>query len=108
MSRIERKTALPVLDIVKEWMRDSPLREGLTQRLVCDAWDEVSGASSRTVRLFFRGGILYVTLNSSVARASLSARVPEMIREINEKVRAHSLYVGDDGAEGPVKEIRLK
>ncbi|MBQ9475197.1 MAG: DUF721 domain-containing protein [Bacteroidales bacterium] len=108
MSRMQRKTARPALDFVREWLQENSLGEGLNTQIIYNAWDEVSNASQRTVRRYFHDGILYVTLNSSVARAALFSRSRELVRELNAKVRENVLFTGDGNPDGPVKELRLK
>ena len=63
--RIKRKNAIPIASAIREYLRDAHLTTGLNTRLIFKAWDEVSGASSFTLKRFFRSGKLYITLNSS-------------------------------------------
>lgn len=107
-NRIARKTAQPMSEIVAEYIRAMKLASGLNVRRVFEAWEQASGAGSYTTKMFYRGGRLHVTLNSSVARNHLSFQKDMIIMKMNQLLRDDELFVKDDPATGYVSEIILK
>ncbi|MGN0189498.1 MAG: DciA family protein, partial [Candidatus Cryptobacteroides sp.] len=81
---------------------------GLNSHKVFTAWDEVSGAGSRTIGRSFRNGILYCSLSSAVLRSELKFRLPDIRRQINERLAADKFFIRSDGDPEPVKNIVLK
>lgn len=107
-SGIARKQALPMSELVDMYIRSMKLAAGLNTRCIFSAWDEVSQASAYTIRRFFRDGVLYITLNSSMARTHLEMQKDQIRDEINKRLLEDSLFVQDDPRVGFVKKIILK
>ena len=57
---------------------------------------------------FYRDGILYITLNSSVIRGQLNIQRQFLLEKINSILAGDKLFSEDDKLAGYVKEIRLK
>ena len=108
MSRIVRKNAVAVGDLLKEFIRASHLTAGLNTRRISAAWDMASGAASCTCRRYFRDGKLYITLSSSVIRSQLQFRKDEILEKMNSALSKDEFFTpGPDGCSA-VKEIILK
>ena len=108
MSRVARKTAVPLSDLIREYIRTSRLSAGLNTQRIFAAWDAASGAGRYTVRRFFRDGKLYITVDSSVVRSQLSFQREGLIEKINALLAQDDLFTRDDGRVGFVQELILK
>lgn len=106
--RIARKTAQPMSEVISEFIRTMKIASGLNTRRVFEAWEEASGASAYTSRIFYRDGRLYVTLVSSVARNHLSFQKSLIMERMNMILRDDELFIKDGSGERPVREIILK
>lgn len=108
MSRIERKEAQSIKDALQAYFKAYKLTTGLNTQRVFSAWDQASGAANFTVRKFYRDGILYITLNSSVIRSQLNIQKQFLLEKINAILAADELFTQDDSLAGFVKELRIK
>lgn len=83
--------ARPVVDIVREYMRNAGLETPLLQhRLIDKAWPAVVGndvvAQTQSIRIY--NEVLYVQLRSAVLRQELMMRRTEIVRQLNAYVDA--------------------
>jgi len=108
MDRMPRKEPQAMDEVIHDFIRGMRLTAGFNTQRVFDAWDEVSCAGNYTVDRFFKNGILYITLNSSVVRNRLSFQIVSMVHDINEKLLADPLFIKDDPASHLVQKIILK
>ena len=108
MNRLSRKNALPMDEVVREYVRSMKIAAGLNEQLIYEAWDAVSGAADHTVSRHCRGGVLYCSLSSSVVRSRLFPKRNEIVRKINEYLLKDDLFVRDDPRTGLVKNLILK
>lgn len=108
MSKIERKTAQPVGDALRAYLKAYHLTPGLNTQRVFAAWDQASGAAAYTIRRWYRDGILYITLNSSVIRGQLNIQRQFLLEKINAILAGDELFSQDEPLAGYVKELRLK
>ena len=108
MSRVARKTALPLSELIHEYLRASKLTSGLNTQRIFAAWDAASGAARYTVRRFFRDGRLYITVDSSVVRSQLSFQRQALLDKVNALLAEDELFIRDRSGEGVVKELILK
>jgi len=108
MSRVARKTAAPLAEIIREYLRADHLTAGLNTQRIFAAWDAASGAGRYTVRRFFRDGKLYITVDSSVVRSQLSFQREVLVSKINALLAQDELFTPDDARVGLVKELILK
>ena len=69
--QIHRKEAVGMDKIVSDYIKSMKIAAGLNTQRVFAAWDACSGAGPYTLRRYYRGGKLYITLNSSVLRSQL-------------------------------------
>ena len=108
MSRIERKKAVAIGELLQECIRSLGLTKGLNTHRIFAAWDEASGAGGYTVRKYFRGGKLYVTLSSSVIRSRLQFQKDLILERMNEILAGDVLFNSSDKDTGTVNELILK
>jgi len=108
MERIKRKEPQGMETVMLEYIKEMKLAAGLNTQIIFKAWDDVSGASKYTVKKFFRDGTLYITLGSSMARNSLSYRIPELIRAVNDAALKDPMFVKDDPKSHLVTKLVLK
>ena len=106
--RIKRKNALPLSAALREYLSESRLAPGLNSRRIFAAWDAVSGAAPQTLKRFYRGGKLYITLNSSVARSRLGADKELLKQRINDFLSQDDFFIRDEGGSSWVEELILK
>ena len=106
MSRVARKSALPLEELIHEFIRTSRLTPGLNTRRIFAAWDTASGAARYTVRRYFRDGRLYVTVDSSVVRSQLSFQREALLEKVNALLAQDELFTGDGSP--AVQELILK
>lgn len=108
MTRIARKTAVPVGVVIREFLRANHLTAGLNTHRVFSAWDAASGAKPYTVRKFFRDGKLFITVDSSVVRSQLYFQKTALIEKINRILEKDDLFAKDEPRVGYVKELIIK
>ena len=94
--------------LVKEYIKSMKLSAGLNTQRIFAAWDACSGAAPFTLKRFFRGGKLYITLASSVYRNQLSFQKEELIRKMNAHLAADPLFTSDNRTVGYIEELILR
>ena len=105
---IRRKEALSMEEVIGEFIKSAKLASGLNTQRIYAAWDECSGAGPFTLKKFFRGGTLYVTLNSSVIRNQLSFQKEALIEKMNATLAGDNLFTSDNRTVGFIKELVLR
>ena len=105
---IRRKEALTMEEVIDQFIKSAKLASGLNTQRIFSAWDECSGACPCTPKRYFRGGTLYITLNSSVIRNQLSFQKAELVEKINATLSGDPLFTEDNRTAGFVKELVLK
>jgi hypothetical protein len=108
MSRVARKTALPLSELIQEYLRTSKLTSGLNTQRIFAAWDAASGAGRYTIRRFFRDGKLYITVDSSVVRSQLAFQRDTLLAKVNALLAQDELFTRGEGESDTVKELILK
>lgn len=108
MSRVARKSAAPLSELIRAWLKAERLTAGLNTQRIFAAWDAASGAGRYTVRRFFRDGRLYITVDSSVVRSQLYFQRDALLDKINALLAQDELFTSDDTHTGPVRELILK
>lgn len=106
--RLHRKEALGMDKIVEEYIRQMKLSTGLNTQRIFAAWDACSGAGPWTLRRFFRGGKLYITLSSSVMRSQLFLQKALLIEKMNAFLSQDELFTEDNKTVGFIQELILK
>ena len=106
--RIHRKEAVGMDVLVHQYIKSMKLAAGLNTQRIFAAWDACSGAGSFTLRRFFRGGKLYITLNSSVVKEQIKPRLALLKERINDRLARDEFFSRDDCNVSWVEEIVLK
>lgn len=105
---LHRKEAVGMDKIVSEYIKSMKIAAGLNTQRVFAAWDACSGAGPFTLRRFYRGGKLYITLNSSVMRSQLFLQKQQLIEKMNAFLQQDSLFTQDNRTVGFIQELILK
>ena len=108
MSRIARKQAVSIAEVLRDWLKSERLTVPLNTQRVFEAWDNASGAGRYTTKRFYRDGKLYITLSSSVIRSQLSFQKDAMLEKINSLLSDDPLFTDGELLAGKVKELILK
>ena len=106
--RIHRKEAIGMNELVAQYIKSMKLAAGLNTQRIFAAWDACSGAASCTLRRYFRGGKLYITLNSSVVRSQLYMQKDLLIEKMNAFLAQDELFTDDNKSVGFIEELILK
>ena len=105
---IHRKEAVGMDQIVSAYIKSMKIAAGLNTQRVFAAWDACSGAGPFTLRRFYRGGKLYITLNSSVLRSQLFFQKDLLIEKMNAFLQQDDLFTQDNKTVGFIQELILK
>ena len=82
-----KRNAQDLRSILKEIMdENSMLKSRIAEQRVIRAWKEIlgEGVSMYTTNLYFKRGVLFVQLSSSVLRAELMMNKQNLIEKLNE------------------------
>ena len=82
---MKRENTQLIKDILQEFIKEEHLEDGLQRVRIFRTWDLVVGdAGARaTTNKFFRDGILYCTINSSIVRTQLYYRKEDIALQMN-------------------------
>ena len=103
-----RKDAQGRQELVAQYIREMKLASGFNRQRIFEAWDAVSGASRYTIDRFFRDGMLYCTISSSVVRNQLYFQRDVLVRQMNEYLEKDEMLVRDGKNEPVVRNLILK
>lgn len=106
--RLHRKQALSMEEVVSQYIKSMKIAAGLNTQRIFEAWDVCSGATPFTLKRYYRGGKLYITLNSSVIRNQLYFQKDALVEKINAFLREDKLFTADNRTAGFVQELILK
>jgi hypothetical protein len=107
-NRLRRKEAVGMELLVKDFVMQMKLASGLNKVRAAHAWNEASGAARYTMDVNLYNGILYVVLNSSMARNQLYFQKDNIMAKMNELLDKDELFVRSSGAVQAIKNIVLK
>ena len=105
-NRLRRKEAVGMEQLVQDFIREMKLSSGMNTQRAAEAWNSVSGASRYTLSVSLDKGVLYVVMNSSLARNQLYFQRDVLLKKINEFLDNDSLFVKGPGP--AVRNIVLK
>ena len=105
--KIHRKEAVRMDQLVEEFIKSMRIAAGLNTQRVFAAWDACSGAGPYTLKRFYRGGKLYITLNSSVIRSQLYFQRDILIEKMNAFLAQDTLFTADNRSVGFIQELIL-
>lgn len=105
---IHRKEAVTMDQLVSAYIKQMKLAAGLNTQRIFEAWDACSGAAPYTLRRYFRGGKLYITLSSSVIRNQLLFQKDALVEKMNQYLAQDSLFTKDNNTVGYIQTLVLK
>lgn len=105
---IHRKEAMSMEEIVSQYIKSMKIAAGLNQQRIFAAWDACSGAGPFTLKRFFKGGTLYITLSSSVLRSQLLMQKDVLIEKMNAFLAQDELFTDDNRTVGFITDLKLK
>ena len=106
-NRFRRKEAVGMEQLVQDFIREMKISSGLNRQRAVEAWNVVSGASRYTLDVSLDKGVMYVTLNSSMARNQLYFQRDSLLKGINDFLMADELFVKNPAVPA-VRSIVLK
>ena len=106
--QIHRKEAIGMDEIVQQYIKSMRLAAGLNTQRIFAAWDACSGAAPFTLKRFFRGGKLYITLNSSVIRNQLYFQRDVLVEKMNAFLSEDELFTADNRTVSFIEDLILK
>ena len=92
--RPERKnTTQSLKDVLGEIMNQPNLRKGSAEFKAVHYWEKVMGkpVARVTKNVYFRNGVLFVSLNSSVVRGELVMLKDKIIKNMNEAIGSEAV-----------------
>ena len=107
-NRIGRKDAQGMQELIGQYIREMKLASGYNRQRIFEAWDVVSCASRYTIDRFFRDGMLYCTISSSVVRNQLYFQRDVLVRQMNEYISKDEMFVRDGNDEPVIKNLILR
>lgn len=105
---IHRKEAVTMDQLVSAYIKQMKLAAGLNTQRIFEAWDACSGAGPYTLRRYFRGGKLYITLSSSVIRNQLIFQKDALVEKMNQYLAQDPLFTKDNNTVGYIQTLVLK
>lgn len=88
---MKRENTQLIKDILQEFIKEEHLEDGLQRLKIFKVWDLVVGeAGARaTSNKFFRDGVLYCTINSSIIRTQLYYRKDDIALQMNKMLNGN-------------------
>ncbi len=82
---MKRENTQLISAIIKEYIKEAQLEDGLLRVKIFKVWDLVVGevGTRATTNKFFKDGILYCTINSSMLRTQLYYRKDDIVAQMN-------------------------
>lgn len=82
---MRRSKTIPLAEAIRDYIREMNLEGKLLEADLVNSWEEIVGKaiSSRTSKVYIKEQILYVHLNSSVARNELMMLKEAMREKLN-------------------------
>ena len=107
-NRIGRKDAQGMEELIGQYIREMKLSAGFNRQRIFEAWDAVSGASGYTLDRFYRDGMLYCTISSSVVRNQLYFQRDVLVQKMNEYLDKDKMLVRDSRNNPMITNLILK
>lgn len=87
---MKRKNAIPIGDLIRQYLREEGLETPLNQQRLISAWGVVlgNGILNYTADIFIKNQTLWVKITSSVIRQELSYAREQIVRRLNNHVGA--------------------
>ena len=90
---MKRENTQLISEIIKEFIREERLEDGLLRTRLFSAWDIVVGENGAraTTNKFFRDGVLYCTISSSIMRTQMYYRKEEIVIQLNKMLNSQAV-----------------
>lgn len=106
--RLARKEAYSMDELVKQYINEMKLVNGLNRQRIFEAWDRASGAGPYTVNRYLKNRVLYCSISSSVLRNRLFYSKSRILDLMNGFLAEDELFVKDTDTGVYVKDIVLR
>lgn len=82
---MKRENTQLISAILKEFIKEEQLEDGLNRVRIFNTWNLVVGdvCARATTNKFFKDGVLYCTINSSIVRTQLYHRRDDIVQQMN-------------------------
>ena len=82
---MKRENTQLISAIIHEYIKEAQLEDGLLRVKIFKVWDLIVGdtGTRATTNKFFKDGILYCTISSSIVRTQLYYRKDDIIAQMN-------------------------
>ena len=107
-NRLNRKDAYSMDELVRRYINEMKLVNGLNRQRIFEAWDQASGAARYTVGKYLKDGVLYCSISSSVVRNRLFFQKQRILELINAFLMEDDLFVKDGRKTVFVKDVVLR
>ena len=83
-----KRKALPLDQIVQQFLRESGLETPLLQKRLIDSWEKVAGnaVARYTQEKFIRNQTLFIKISNPALRADLSMMREELVNRLNQEI----------------------
>lgn len=83
-----KRKALPLDQIVQQFLRESGLETPLQQKRLIDSWEKVAGnaVARYTEEKFIRNQTLFIKISHPALRADLSMMREELVNRLNQEI----------------------
>ena len=90
---VRKNTTQSLKDVLGEILNQPKLRKGVSEFKAVHYWEKVMGKTVARVTksVYFRNGILFVSLNSSVVRGELVMLKDKIIKSMNEAIGSQTI-----------------
>lgn len=105
---IHKKEAVGMEEVISRYIKSMRIAAGLNSQRIAAAWEACSGAGPYTLRRYYKGGKLYITLSSSVVRNQLFLQKDVLIEKMNAFLAQDALFTSDNKTVGFIQELILK
>ena len=88
-----KNTTQSLKDVLGEILNEPKLRKGVSEFKAVHYWEKVMGkpVARVTKNVYFRNGMLFVSLNSSVVRGELVMLKDKIIKNMNEAIGSETI-----------------
>jgi len=88
---MKRENTQLISAILKEFIKEEQLEDGLNRVRIFNVWNLVVGdvCARATTNKFFKDGVLYCTINSSIVRTRLYYRRDDIVHQMNKMLNGN-------------------
>ena len=88
-----KNTTQSLKDVLGEILNEPKLKKGVSEFMAVHYWEKVMGkpVARVTKNVYFRNGMLFVSLNSSVVRGELVMLKDKIIKNMNEAIGSKTI-----------------